>query len=140
MTQVSTRRPSGSLKLIKNDPSVSIATTVWPRAEVNPSPKVRNASWTRTSSLRPPYVTSASLLQPGVHDNRLPDEAPPATVDQLDLVRTSNEIPLLRGNHGDQQLSDVLMSQAGNNSVLSESPGVLAGGWSSALLTPPLLS
>uniref|UniRef100_A0A674NCR3 Syndecan n=1 Tax=Takifugu rubripes TaxID=31033 RepID=A0A674NCR3_TAKRU len=67
---------------------------------------------------------------PDVDDNRIPDEAPRATVNQLDVVRNSNEIPLLRGDHGDQQLSNVLMSHAGDNSVLNKTEvlaAVIAG-------------
>ncbi|XP_056887580.1 syndecan-4 isoform X1 [Takifugu flavidus] len=82
------------------------ATTVSTRAEINPSAK------------------------PDVDDNRIPDEAPRATVNQLDVVRNSNEIPLLRGDHGDQQLSNVLMSHAGDNSVLNKTEflaAVIAG-------------
>lgn len=80
--------------------------------------------------LRPLLITPASLLQPDVHDNRIPDEAPRVTVDQLDVVGNGNEIPLLRGDHGDQQPSNVLKSHAGDNSVLNKKE-VLAGGWSS---------
>ncbi|TNM88342.1 hypothetical protein fugu_004596 [Takifugu bimaculatus] len=46
---------------------------------------------------------------------------------QLDVVRNSNEIPLLRGDHGDQQLSNVLMSRAGDNSALNKTEFLAAG-------------
>lgn len=68
-------------------------------------------------------------VQAEVHDNEIPDVEPRPTVDQLDAIRNRNEIPSLRGDHGDELLSNVLMSHAADDNFFNKT-GVLAGGWS----------
>lgn len=68
----------------------------------------------------------AFLQQPDVNDNRIPDVERPArpTVSEVDIVRNSNEIPLL--NSGKERPSNVLMSHANEDSVFSKTE-VFAG-------------
>lgn len=68
-------------------------------------------------------------MQPEVDNNEIPDVEPRPTVDQLDAIGNSNEIPSLRSDHGDELLSNVLMSHAADNNVFNKTE-VLAGGWS----------
>uniref|UniRef100_A0A3Q3XF33 Syndecan n=1 Tax=Mola mola TaxID=94237 RepID=A0A3Q3XF33_MOLML len=68
---------------------------------------------------------------PDVNDNRIPDVERPArpTVSEVDIVRNSNEIPLL--NSGEERPSNVLMSHASEDSVFSKTEvfaALIAGG------------
>lgn len=71
-----------------------------------------------------------SCLQPDINDNKIPGVGHPArpTVDEEEIVQNSNEIPLLRNDPGEEQLTNVLMSHASDNSIFNKT-GVLAGQW-----------
>lgn len=65
-----------------------------------------------------------------MNNNKIPEVASPArpTVDEVDIVRNSNEIPLLRNGAepGEEHPSNVLMSHAGDDSIFNKTE-VLAG-------------
>lgn len=84
-----------------------------------------------------PVLTPASLLQPEDADNEIPEAAARPTADQADAV-VNNDILLPGGEHGDEQLSNVLMAHAAKHSVFDKTE-VLAGGWGVLPLTPPPL-
>lgn len=81
------------------------------------------------------FILPASLRQPDVNDNRIPDVERPArpTVSEVDIVRNSNEIPLVRSE--DERLSNVLMSHASDDSVFSKTE-VFAGRCTNSLGDP----
>lgn len=68
--------------------------------------------------------------QPDVNDNKIPEAARPVrpTVNEVDIVRNSNDIPLLghEGEHGEEHPSNVLMSHASDDSIFNKTE-VLAG-------------
>lgn len=79
-------------------------------------------------------VESDPRLKPGINDNRIPDVEPPArpTVDEIDIVRNRNEIPLLGNELGtkEENPSNVLMSQAKGDSIFNKTEvlaAVIAG-------------
>lgn len=63
-----------------------------------------------------------------MNDNKIPEVERPArpTIDEVDIVRNSNEVPLLRNEPGEEQPSNVLMSHASDDSIFSKTE-VLAG-------------
>lgn len=70
--------------------------------------------------------------QPDLNNNRIPEAELPVrpTVNEADVVRNSNEIPLLRGgaNTGEEHPSNVLMSHAADDNIFNRTE-VLAGQW-----------
>lgn len=79
-------------------------------------------------------VESDPRLKPGINDNRIPDVEPPVrpTVDEIDIVRNRNEIPLLGNELGNKEEnpSNVLMSQAKGDSIFNKTEvlaAVIAG-------------
>lgn len=79
-------------------------------------------------------VESDPRLKPGINDNRIPDVEPPVrpTVDEIDIVRNRNEIPLLGNELGtkEENPSNVLMSQAKGDSIFNKTEvlaAVIAG-------------
>lgn len=79
-------------------------------------------------------VESDPRLKPGINDNRIPDMEPPVrpTVDEIDIVRNRNEIPLLGNELGtkEENPSNVLMSQAKGDSIFNKTEvlaAVIAG-------------
>lgn len=81
------------------------------------------------------FILNLSLHpQPDVNDNKIPEVERPVqpTVNEVDIVRNSNEIPLKSGAEpGEEHPSNVLMSHAGNDSVFNKTE-VLAGQWTSS--------
>lgn len=73
-----------------------------------------------------------SYPQPGINYNRIPDVERPVrpTVNEIDIVRYRNEIPLLGNELGtkEENPSNVLMSQATGDSIFNKTE-VLAGQW-----------
>lgn len=67
-----------------------------------------------------------------MNSNRIPEveRLAPPTANEEDVVKNSNEIPGLRGGAkpGEEHLSNVLMSHAGDDSVFNKTE-VLAGQW-----------
>lgn len=63
-----------------------------------------------------------------MNDNKIPEVERPArpTIDEVGIVRDSNEVPLLRNEPGEEQPSNVLMSHASDDSIFSKTE-VLAG-------------
>lgn len=62
-------------------------------------------------------------VKPDINDNKIPEPERPVrpTVNEVEIVRNSNEIPQLRNEKlGDDQLSNVLMSHTGEDSILSK--------------------
>lgn len=72
---------------------------------------------------------SASLLQPEVTDNEIPEVAVRPSADPTDAVRNNEILLPERGRGHDEQLANVLMSHAAERSVFNKTE-VLAGGWS----------
>lgn len=68
--------------------------------------------------------------QPDVKDNKIPDVERPVlpTINEVDIVRNSNEIPLLgsKDESSEEHQSNVLMSHASDESIFSKTE-VLAG-------------
>lgn len=121
----------------KTHTSVSVATSVSTRGGTSATVKVRNVCGSnRPDRADCPLLTPASLLQPELTDNEIPEAAPRPTADQTDVV-WGNEILPLGSERGDQQLTNVLMSQATERSVFNKTE-VVAGGWGFFPLTPPL--
>ncbi|XP_030579726.1 syndecan-4 isoform X2 [Archocentrus centrarchus] len=62
-------------------------------------------------------------VKPDINDNKIPEPERPVrpTVNEVEIVKNSNQIPHLRNeNPGDDQLSNVLMSHTGEDSILSK--------------------
>ncbi|XP_047438504.1 syndecan-4 [Mugil cephalus] len=83
-----------------------------------------------TESPDPYFRLSA---KPDVNDNMIPDLERPVrpTVDEVDLVRQSNEIPLVRKEPSEDYPSNVFMSHAGDDSILNNTKvlaALIAGG------------
>lgn len=73
--------------------------------------------------------SSSSHLQPDINDNKIPEPKLPVlpTVNEVDVIRESNEIPGLRSNFNSlEDPSDVKMSHAGEDSIFNKTE-VLAG-------------
>ncbi|XP_069570236.1 syndecan-4 [Brachyistius frenatus] len=69
-------------------------------------------------------------VESDVNDNKIPEPERP-TVDEVDVVRKSNEIPLLRNEVLEEQPSNVLMSHAGDDSIFNKTEvlaALIAGG------------
>lgn len=77
-------------------------------------------------------LTAVFRPQPDVNSNKIPEaeRLPAPTVDEVGVVRNSNEIPGLRGGAepGEEHPSNVLMSHAGDDSIFNKTE-VLAGQW-----------
>uniref|UniRef100_A0A3B5ASM4 Syndecan n=1 Tax=Stegastes partitus TaxID=144197 RepID=A0A3B5ASM4_9TELE len=70
---------------------------------------------------------------PDVNDNKIPEPERPVrpTVNEVDLVWNSNEIPVVRNEHSDEYPSNVLMSHAGDDSIFNKTEvlaALIAGG------------
>ncbi|KAM3877732.1 syndecan-4 [Diretmus argenteus] len=71
--------------------------------------------------------------KPDVNDNKIPDVEPPArpTVNEVDIVQKSNEIPLRKAQPGEEHPSNVLMSHASDESIFNKTEvlaALIAGG------------
>lgn len=69
-----------------------------------------------------------------MNDNKIPEVERPVrpTVNEVDIIKNSNEIPLLRNEAeaGEEHPSNVLMSHASEDSIFNKTE-VLAGQWKS---------
>ncbi|XP_070816048.1 syndecan-4 isoform X1 [Chaetodon trifascialis] len=80
-----------------------------------------------------PGRESKPSVKPDVNDNKIPELERPVrpTVNEVDVVRISNEIPLLRNEAGEEPPSNVLMSHASEDSVFNKTEvlaALIAGG------------
>lgn len=81
----------------------------------------------------PPRRETKPSDKPFVIDNKIPDVAPPVrpTVDEEAAVRNANEIPVLRKEGPEEHPSNVLMSHASDDGILSKTEvlaALIAGG------------
>ncbi|CAJ1051198.1 syndecan-4 isoform X2 [Xyrichtys novacula] len=70
---------------------------------------------------------------PNVIDNRIPDveDSVQPTVNEVEIVQKSNEIPMLRNQGGEEHPSNVLMSHASDDSIFNKTEvlaALIAGG------------
>ncbi|XP_019110870.2 syndecan-4 isoform X1 [Larimichthys crocea] len=91
-----------------------------------------SGSGDRATTVSPGRQTETSA-QPDVNDNKIPEVERPArpTIDEVGIVRNSNEVPLLRNEPGEEQPSNVLMSHASDDSIFSKTEvlaALIAGG------------
>ncbi|XP_020515832.2 syndecan-4 isoform X2 [Labrus bergylta] len=82
----------------------------------------------------PPRETKTTA-KPDVNNNKIPEAERPVrpTVNELEIVQNSNEIPLLRnqGQSGEEHPSNVLMAHAGDDSIFNKTEvlaALIAGG------------
>ncbi|XP_023119832.1 syndecan-4 isoform X1 [Amphiprion ocellaris] len=80
-----------------------------------------------------PDRESKPSVKPDVNDNKIPEPEVPVrpTVNEVDVVQKSNEIPFLRKEPGDEYPSNVLMSHAGDDSIFNKTEvlaALIAGG------------
>ncbi|XP_008278696.1 syndecan-4 isoform X2 [Stegastes partitus] len=80
-----------------------------------------------------PDRESRPSVKPDVNDNKIPEPERPVrpTVNEVDLVWNSNEIPVVRNEHSDEYPSNVLMSHAGDDSIFNKTEvlaALIAGG------------
>ncbi|XP_034529618.1 syndecan-4 isoform X2 [Notolabrus celidotus] len=85
-----------------------------------------------TTTVSPQRETKTSA-QPNVNDNKIPEVERPVqpTVNEVEIVQNSNEIPLLRNQGGEEQPSNVLMSHASDDSIFNKTEvlaALIAGG------------
>ncbi|KAG8007240.1 Syndecan-4 [Nibea albiflora] len=91
-----------------------------------------SGSGDRATTVSPGRETETSA-QPDVNDNKIPEVERPArpTIDEVNIVQNSNEIPLLRNEPSDELPSNVLMSHASDDSIFSKTEvlaALIAGG------------
>ncbi|AWP02354.1 putative syndecan-4 [Scophthalmus maximus] len=71
-----------------------------------------------------PEQKTETSVKPDVHDNKIPEAEPPVrpTVNEVDIVQKSNEIPSLRKEPepSEEFPSNVLMAHAGDDSILNK--------------------
>ncbi|XP_028303474.1 syndecan-4 [Gouania willdenowi] len=80
-----------------------------------------------------PDDDASPSVQPGVRDNNLPEQQRPLrpTLDELEIISNSNEIPSLSKEGVDEHPSNVLMSHANDDSVFNKTEvlaALIAGG------------
>ncbi|KAM7006358.1 syndecan-4 [Tautogolabrus adspersus] len=86
------------------------------------------------TTVSPPRETKTTA-KPNVNDNKIPEVERPVrpTVNEVEIVQNSNEIPLLRnqGQSGEEHPSNVLMAHAGDDSIFNKTEvlaALIAGG------------
>ncbi|XP_004068643.1 syndecan-4 isoform X2 [Oryzias latipes] len=81
-----------------------------------------------------PSAESRPSVRPDINDNKIPEPKLPVlpTVNEVDVIRESNEIPGLRSNFNSlEDPSDVKMSHAGEDSIFNKTEvlaALIAGG------------
>ncbi|CAJ1051197.1 syndecan-4 isoform X2 [Xyrichtys novacula] len=85
-----------------------------------------------TTTVSPQRETKTSA-KPNVIDNRIPDveDSVQPTVNEVEIVQKSNEIPMLRNQGGEEHPSNVLMSHASDDSIFNKTEvlaALIAGG------------
>ncbi|XP_074534620.1 syndecan-4 isoform X2 [Halichoeres trimaculatus] len=85
-----------------------------------------------TTTVSPQRETKTSA-KPNVIDNKIPDVERPVrpTVNEVEIVQNSNEIPLLRNQGGEEHPSNVLMAHASEDSIFNKTEvlaALIAGG------------
>uniref|UniRef100_A0A4W6BVC7 Syndecan n=1 Tax=Lates calcarifer TaxID=8187 RepID=A0A4W6BVC7_LATCA len=80
-----------------------------------------------------PEEESKTSAKPDVNDNKIPEVKPPVrpTVNEVEIVRNSNEIPLQRNEAETGEPSNVLMAHASDDSIFNKTEvlaALIAGG------------
>ncbi|XP_060897653.1 syndecan-4 isoform X2 [Labrus mixtus] len=93
-----------------------------------------SGSGDEATTASPPRETKTTA-KPNVNDNKIPEAERPVrpTINELEIVQNSNEIPLLRnqGQSGEEHPSNVLMAHAGDDSIFNKTEvlaALIAGG------------